>query len=79
LIFILQRLQFTKIDFVISLIDLFLLNKMPTNIQDIPIVLSYDAIVIAPAKKKRLSMLKKLPKKVDISALALISRYLGKN
>lgn len=51
---------------------------MPTNIQDIPIVLSYDAIVIARAKKKRLSMLKKLPKKVDISALALISRYLGK-
>ena len=52
---------------------------MPVNIQDIPIVLSYDAIVIAPAKKKRLTMLKKLPEKVDISALALISRYLRKN
>ena len=52
---------------------------MPMNIQDIPIVLSYDAIVIAPAKRKRLSMLKKLPEKGDISALALISRYLGKN
>jgi hypothetical protein len=51
---------------------------MLTNIQDIPIVLSYDAIVLAQAKRKRLSMLKKLPEKGDISALALISRYLGK-
>lgn len=51
---------------------------MPMNIQDIPIVLPYDAIVIAPAKKK-LYMLKKLPEKCDISALALISRYLRKN
>ena len=59
-------------------IDLFLLNKMPMNIQDIPIVLSYDAIVIASAKKKRLTILKKLPEKGDISALALISRYLRK-
>ena len=52
---------------------------MPMNIQDIPIVLSYDAIVIAPAKRKRLSMLKKLPENGCISALALISRYLRKN
>lgn len=54
---------------------------MPVNIQDIPIVLSYDAIAIAPTKKerKRLSMLKKLPENGCISALALISRYLGKN
>ena len=37
---------------------------MPVNIQDIPIVLSYDAIAIAPAKKKRLTTLKKLPEKV---------------
>lgn len=51
---------------------------MPMNIQDIPIVLSYDAIVIAPVKKKKLCALKKLPEKVDISALALISRYLRK-
>jgi hypothetical protein len=52
---------------------------MPMNIQDIPIVLSYDVIVLTQAKRKRLSMLKKLPEKGDISALALISRYLGKN
>jgi hypothetical protein len=52
---------------------------MPVNIQDIPIVLSYDAIVIASAKKKRLTILKKLPENGCISALALISRYLGKN
>ena len=52
---------------------------MPVNIQDIPIVLSYDAIVIAPAKRKRLSMLKKLPENGCISALALISRYIRKN
>ena len=36
-------------------------------------------IAIAPAKKKRLTTLKKLPEKGDISALALISRYLRKN
>ena len=52
---------------------------MPVNIQDIPIVLSYDAIVIAPTKKKRLTTLKKLPENGCISALALISRYLRKN
>jgi hypothetical protein len=52
---------------------------MPVNIQDIPIVLSYDAIAIAPTKKKRLTTLKKLPENGCISALALISRYLGKN
>lgn len=51
---------------------------MSMNIQDIPIVLSYDAIVIPPVKRKKLCALKKLPEKVDISALALISRYLRK-
>ena len=52
---------------------------MPANIQDIPIVLSYDAIAIAPVKRKKLCTLKKLPEEISISALALISRYLRKN
>jgi len=52
---------------------------MPTDIQNIPCVLPYDTIVITPVKKKRFSMLKKLPEKGEISALALISRYLRKN
>ena len=64
---------------------LFLLNyhnkhKMPMNIQDIPIILPYDTIAIPLVRKKKLSMLKKLPEKVvDISALAFISRYLRKD
>jgi hypothetical protein len=66
---------------------LFLLNyhnkhkmPMPMNIQYIPIILPRDTIAIPPVRKKKLSMLKKLPEKVvDISALAFISRYLRKD
>jgi len=53
---------------------------MPLNIKDIPIVLSYDTVATNNTKrKKNLSLLKKLPDKIDISAIALISRYLRKN
>lgn len=52
---------------------------MPLNIKDIPIVLSYDTVATNNTKsKKKISMLKKLPNKIDISALALISRHLRK-
>jgi hypothetical protein len=52
---------------------------MLTDIKDIPIVLSYDAVCKNNTKnKKKLFMLKKLPEKIDISALSLISRYLHK-
>jgi hypothetical protein len=33
------------------------------NIQDIPIILPYDTIAIPPVRKKKLSMLKKLPER----------------
>jgi hypothetical protein len=50
------------------------------NIQDIPIILPYDTIAIPLVRKKKLSMLKKLPEQVvDISALAFRSRYLRKD
>ena len=50
---------------------------MPMNIQDIPVVLSYDMLGTYNTKsKKKLSSLKKLPDKIDISALSLISRCL---
>jgi hypothetical protein len=53
---------------------------MPLNIKDIPIVLSYDTVATNNTKrKKKLSLLKNLPDKIDISAIALISRYLRKN
>lgn len=51
---------------------------MPLNIKDIPIVLSYDTVSTNNTKSKKISMLKKLPDKIDISALAFISRHLRK-
>jgi len=56
------------------------MNKDITDIKDIPIILSYDNISNIPKTKKKLYMLKKLPKKnpdiVDISALSLIYKAL---
>jgi hypothetical protein len=50
---------------------------MPMKIEDIPVILSYDTLTTNNTKrKKKLSSLKKLPDKIDISALALISRCL---
>lgn len=50
---------------------------MPMKIEDIPVVLSYDTLGTYNTKRKnKLSSLKKLPDKIDISALSLISRCL---
>jgi hypothetical protein len=47
------------------------------KIEDIPVILSYDILISNNTeRKKRISSLKKLPDKIDISALALISKYL---
>jgi hypothetical protein len=52
---------------------------MNKELRDIPIILSYDNIDNFPKTKKKLHMLKKLPEKIDISALSLIHRYLHKS
>lgn len=51
---------------------------MSMKIEDIPVVLSYDMLGTTnnTKRKKKLSSLKKLPDKIDISALSLISRCL---
>jgi len=49
---------------------------MIKDIKDIPIILSYDNISNIPKTKKKLHMLKKLPKKYPISALSIIHKAL---
>jgi len=49
---------------------------MTTNIKDLRIIISYDIIHNTTCNKKKLNSMKKLPKIKNISALALIAKYL---